>query len=254
MCASCLESPSGPPAAGVGTPEQTWGVSCIPAPGTEQNKHSTEPWLESARRPVYRQPFNNTCGVYQIRRYDTVASVLDNFELDVTSGIRQFVRRYLNREYDGTKPSQLVTSSPKLFSLVQYMYKISGAFQPGEEKVVKQALSVVYRATVVPLGYGNKADVQPYLECQFYDSQGTLSIVRCHLQDEDVTQCTRFGTVGCTLMFWDADVTKTLNAGTKVSTLCSERGDGGLQASCSDTALYHKAVSLPERCEETARP
>lgn len=227
MVSTVLTATTTSTAAGVGTPEQTWGVNCIPAPSTELNKHSTEPWRNTTTRlPLYRKPFNNTCAVYKFQKHDTVAAILDKLELDVTSGIRQFVRRYMpctasnvdcDKQYDGSAGPATVKVAHRLFPLVQYLYKLTSAFKPGEEKVVKKALQVVYNGTVVPMGYGDRAQLQPDFKCLFYDSLGKMSHVKCLLKDDDVTQCTKIGTVGCTLVFWDANVTETLEMGKKVS-------------------------------------
>ncbi|KAF6258414.1 hypothetical protein COO60DRAFT_1692748 [Scenedesmus sp. NREL 46B-D3] len=73
--------------AGVGTPEQTYGVSCTVFPGNKRDLHGT-PWLARQRRQV--QPLNAaaalnvtaTCYNYQVQPKETVASIVESLDLD----------------------------------------------------------------------------------------------------------------------------------------------------------------------------
>jgi hypothetical protein len=74
--------------AGVGVPEETFGVSCVPYPGNEHDLHATEPW----RHPRAVQLVNTKtdtfnldveCYNYDPTPNDTVAAIADAFELDI---------------------------------------------------------------------------------------------------------------------------------------------------------------------------
>jgi hypothetical protein len=74
--------------AGVGVPEETFGVSCVPYPGNEHDLHATKPWRQ--RQPVQlpdttKDVFNLSleCYNYAPTQNDTVAAVADAFELDI---------------------------------------------------------------------------------------------------------------------------------------------------------------------------
>ncbi|KAF6250826.1 hypothetical protein COO60DRAFT_1645962 [Scenedesmus sp. NREL 46B-D3] len=85
--------------AGVGTPEQTYGVSCTVFPGNKRDLHGT-PWLARQRRQV--QPLNAaaalnvtaTCYNYQVQPKETVASIVESLDLDYGAFIQQNRRQF----------------------------------------------------------------------------------------------------------------------------------------------------------------
>jgi hypothetical protein len=69
---------------GIGTPDATFGISCYPTNGTTANLHSHTPWTRNIRRfltPL--EGINGRCYNYTIRKGDTLAAIVDHFELDM---------------------------------------------------------------------------------------------------------------------------------------------------------------------------
>jgi len=83
---------------GVGAPDDTWGVTCHPMPGTIDptvyDPHHTQPWKRLARQPVRlknpedRTNLNTQCYLYDATTGDTAASVADSFLLDLREVVR----------------------------------------------------------------------------------------------------------------------------------------------------------------------
>jgi hypothetical protein len=174
-------------AAGVGTPEQTYGVSCTVFPGNKRDLHGT-PWLATKRRKV--EPLNatadldvtSTCYNYRVQKGETVASIAESLDLNYT----QFIQD--NRRQFG--------------ELQDVSYKMAQSKTAAELQTI---LNVVSRITKP------YTDAKPYFNCTFYDKDNKPSIVVC---DASATaECAKNGTVGCTLRYKDVNVTETLPAG-----------------------------------------
>eukprot|EP00883_Tetradesmus_obliquus_P003349 jgi/Sobl393_1/13601/SZX60317.1 len=82
---------------GVGTPDNSYGVTCEPTKGTRENLHGQRLWITDARRRPLQLPpdldARGDCYNYRVQRGDDVASVVDGLGLDV----RGFVQDAANR-------------------------------------------------------------------------------------------------------------------------------------------------------------
>jgi hypothetical protein len=174
--------------AGVGTPEQTYGVSCTVFPGNKRDLHGT-PWLAKARKlvsPVSAAAaldINATCYRYTTTRdKESVSSIVESFDLDY----RDFIQ--LNRN--------------QLGSLQEVTYKIG---QRKKEAELQRILEVVGSVT------RDLTTDKPYLTCTFFSSTGVASNVTCRAGATG--ECAKNGTVECTLRYKDVNVTETLPKG-----------------------------------------
>jgi hypothetical protein len=171
----------------VGTPEQTYGVSCTVFPGNKRDLHGT-PWLAKQRRKV--APLNvaaeldvtSTCYNYRVQKGETVAAIVESLDLNYT----QFIQS--NRRQFG--------------ELQDVSYKMAQSKTAAELQTI---LNVVGRITKP------YTDAKPYFNCTFYDKDAKASTVVCHAGATEL--CARNGTVGCTLRYKDVNVTETLPAG-----------------------------------------
>jgi hypothetical protein len=120
--------------AGLGTPEQTYGVECEIAPGRPGNLHATQPWLNNKRKPLQRWPndtaYDTTCYTYTFTKYDNVlslASLVDHFQLNIQS---------------------LVLDKLDLWwPPVAFTYEFPYIFKPGEEGTITAVLNIARNAT-----------------------------------------------------------------------------------------------------------
>jgi hypothetical protein len=195
-------------AAGVGTPEQSYGVECELAPGQPGNLHATQPWLIKKRKPLQRWPrdtaYDTTCYTYTFTKHDNVpslASLVDPFELNIRSLV----------------PENLDLWWPP----VAFTYKFPYIFKPVEEGTITAVLNIARNATYdITRGDYTKQQYEPYFKCSYYDASGTRTPVQCTLESEP-RLCTRIGTVACGLVYYDMNLNNTLNPGTRVSTCIS---------------------------------
>jgi hypothetical protein len=80
--------------AGIGTPEDTYGLVCEPTAGTDNDPHHIRPWaVEQRKKVTLSDPADLTnleapCYLYTAEERDTAASIADAFLLD----LRLFVR------------------------------------------------------------------------------------------------------------------------------------------------------------------
>lgn len=85
--------------AGVGTPEQSFGVTCAVQPNNKRDLHGTS-WLAKPRKPlkpvgdVSAPTISATCYNYNMQQNDSVASLIETFQLDVRSFIQQNQRQF----------------------------------------------------------------------------------------------------------------------------------------------------------------
>jgi hypothetical protein len=195
-------------AAGVGTPEQTYGVSCTVFPGNKRDLHGT-PWLASGRQRRRVAPMNAataldvnaTCYNYRTQRGESVSSIVEWFDLDYRDFIQRNQRRFGN--------------------LQQVTYKL---VQNKKEKELQRILEMVGSVTR-PLTADN-----PYFVCKFFDKSGAASNVTCYAGATD--KCAMNGTVDCTLRYRDVNVTEVLPA-------------SGCQVSNFLLVWHHARVSVP---------
>ncbi|WIA41425.1 hypothetical protein OEZ86_005008 [Tetradesmus obliquus] len=197
--------------AGVGTPDLTYGVVCEPAPGSVGNMHANKPWLRNTRLPLTPakdEPRENRCYFYTMTAKDTFASVADHFEVEL---------------------SDLVQNNLKLFSVVHNTtYKYQTTLSLDEMKdTLRTIQNVTQRMLGTPdnpkLKAGDGA-MEPYFVCTHYEAPSPVILdppapgkpgiqVRCDMATLDadptglVTNCTRNGTVGCSLFYSDVNVT-----------------------------------------------
>eukprot|EP00882_Tetradesmus_deserticola_P025183 GHRQ01027646.1.p1 GENE.GHRQ01027646.1~~GHRQ01027646.1.p1 ORF type:complete len:451 (+),score=70.12 GHRQ01027646.1:210-1562(+) len=173
--------------AGVGTPEQTYGVSCTVFPGNQKDLHGTG-WLTKQRRQV--QPLNAAsalnvtadCYSYRVQRKETVASIVESLGLDYVDFIQRNRRQFGRLQNVSYKLAQTKTA------------------------VELQKILTVVSTVTQPL----TAD-KPYFVCAFYDAKAVASNVTCFAEATDA--CARTGTVGCTLHYKDVNVREELPAG-----------------------------------------
>jgi hypothetical protein len=178
---------AGGAAAGVGTPEQTYGVSCTVFPGNNRDLHGT-PWLAKQRRKV--EPLNAaaalnvtaTCYKYKAQREETVASIVESLDLDYREFIHDNFQQFGKLQNVSYKMAQ-TKKAAELATILKVVGSITQPYTP----------------------------VKPYFDCTFYDKDAKESRVTCYA---DATEpCAQNGTVGCTLHYKDVNVTESLPAG-----------------------------------------
>lgn len=170
--------------AGVGTPEQTYGVACTVFPGNKKDLHGT-PWLVKPRKrvaPVTASAalaVNAKCYSYTTQADENVSSIVETFNVDY----RDFIHR--NRRQFG--------------SLQDVTYRLG---QNKKATELQRILEVVSSVTK------DLTPERPYFTCTFYDKNGVASNRTCYI---GATQaCAENGTVSCALRYKDVNVTQVL--------------------------------------------
>ncbi|KAF8069582.1 hypothetical protein HT031_001699 [Scenedesmus sp. PABB004] len=175
--------------AGVGTPDQTFGVECVPLPGSEHDPHHVQPWLRPRRVELERRDqlldLNTSCVIYRARADDSVASIVDAFRIDMVDFVR------VNSNLWGAR--------------VNMSYALSSAAlaQESLQKVLDAAARVLWQ----------EGEPLPFVSCTHYDAAGTATRVTCD-NSTGAAACLRLsvngtgkGTVGCRLNYANANVT-----------------------------------------------
>ncbi|KAF8072389.1 RCH2 [Scenedesmus sp. PABB004] len=198
--------------AGVGVPDQTFGVECVPAPGGPFDLHETQPWRDP--KPVTLVDpaadlfkLDPDCYTYTARAREPLSAVADAFGINM----RDFVLRNqdtLSRAHGGRGLERVVK------------YKFPGRRSPSE---LLDILSVVGATTrdVLPLRAAGDAAAWPFFECVDYDAAGRATATNCTTAalrgqrdgGAGAVACVRPGTVACTLNFYDAEPPATLPRG-----------------------------------------
>jgi hypothetical protein len=181
---------------GVGAPDQTYGVSCTPPPGSAWDPFGVKKFYGNRpRKPVRfvnpqrdRLDLNVTCFDYTLNNKDTVASVVDAFDQD----IQTFVKTQADLARKHARQGQL-NEGP--WSYQNTTYKLVGTYN---ERQLSQMLVTAQKV----LHDQNKVPSNVSMECSNYDKSGKLTITTC----DAVTgagPCMRMGngTVGCYLKY-----------------------------------------------------
>ncbi|WIA32991.1 hypothetical protein OEZ86_006150 [Tetradesmus obliquus] len=196
--------------AGVGTPEQTYGVACTVFPGNKKDLHGT-PWLAKPRKPVspinaaVALEVNANCYKYKTEANESVSTIVEWFDLDY----RLFIQR--NRKQFG--------------NLQDVTYRLG---QTKKARQLQNILDVVSNVTA------DLTTEKPYFTCTFYDKGGAASSVTC--LSGNTQKCAQNGTVNCALRYKDVNVSLELAAGTIVQ-VCSDRFEGGVPSSWANISL-----------------
>ncbi|WIA08057.1 hypothetical protein OEZ85_007523 [Tetradesmus obliquus] len=190
--------------AGVGTPDQTYGVTCAPLPGSEYDRDGVRQFYDYKRRlPVefinpaeHRLDLDVPCFKYKLQGHDTIAAVVDGFRLTM----EEFVLKQQTTQQQGGP--KLTDGSP--WSYENVTYKL-GDNSDAEllDKMLKVADDVFKTK--------NQAPYQPYIQCWHYDSAGVQRNTTCDSRTGAST-CLQYGngTVGCALHYANIAVPETL--------------------------------------------
>ncbi|KAF8063660.1 MSL1 [Scenedesmus sp. PABB004] len=180
--------------AGVGTPDQTFGVECAPPSGGKLDPHQVVPWQRP--RPVELVDrgqildLDAPCVQYRVAAGDTAASIAEAFGLDM--------RRFVKDNADVWGPPSNVS------------YALSSAIALSNATLAK-----VLNASEAALR--RAGDPPPTVSCTYYDAAGAATQLTCD-NSTGPAPCTRLGrgTVGCKLSYLDANVTAKLPPRTPV--------------------------------------
>lgn len=200
--------------AGVGTPEQTYGVACTVFPGNKRDMHGT-PWLDKPRRRVspvnasVALDLNAKCYNYTTKLGESVSNIVEWFDVDY----RDFIQH--NRKQFG--------------DLQDVMYRLG---QTKKARQLQRILEVVSSVTK------DLTQDQPYFTCTFYDKSGAASNVTCY--SGNTQKCAENGTVSCALHYKDVNVTRVLRAGGCVRVLGHQQPQ---QASASHHIVVVETLS-----------
>lgn len=159
-------------AAGIGAPEQTYEISCVPAPGSAGDpnvvKHFPGRWYTPRPVTLVRKndafDLNARCYNYVVSRSDTVASIVDAFGFNMTSFVQD------NR--DKFMPLQNVT------------YKLdpptSGSmYNPTVGAAFLQADLEDFMTSVQQLAARIPGAQAPYMKCWYYGPDSAPAVPVC---------------------------------------------------------------------------
>lgn len=158
-------------------------VSCQPAAGTTNNLHGEESWLQRHRKPVDDDGLppgikpEQQCYKYTAVTGDTVADIVDHFDLD----IRAFVRENAN----------------VVGELANLTFKWPMTLRAEE---LASVLRIVTNAT------GGAAKQAPFFACSYFEASGKEATVECNsVEATGNSACEAKGIVGecrsfCTLV------------------------------------------------------
>eukprot|EP00882_Tetradesmus_deserticola_P003461 GHRQ01003660.1.p1 GENE.GHRQ01003660.1~~GHRQ01003660.1.p1 ORF type:complete len:712 (+),score=141.58 GHRQ01003660.1:390-2525(+) len=190
--------------AGVGTPDQTYGVSCAPLPGSTADPHGVRQFYGyKSQLPVeFINPAKDKldlsvpCFKYTLRRNDTVASVVDTFDLSM----EEFVLKQLTTQRQGS----LTATTGGVWGYENVTYKLGDTT---DVEVLDKMLTVADDVFMRK----NRAPYQPYIRCWHYDAAGVALSTTCTSQTGAST-CLQYGagTVGCALYYANIAVPETL--------------------------------------------
>jgi hypothetical protein len=153
-------------------------------------------WWKNAQYSRTTQCYN-----YTPATNDTVASIVDNFGLDMVT----FIQDQHNR---------------RIFGLANVTIK----FPNLRAEELAFALRIVSKATS-RVTQGSTL-YKPYFRCVYYDALGIRGEVTCNSIDAaGNAECEKPGVSSCSLIYWDANVTETLPSGAYVK-VCNERWAG----------------------------
>jgi hypothetical protein len=72
--------------AGVGTPDQTYAVSCYPAASRPLNRNHDQPWTRDRRlnlTQIHNESISETCYTYTTRQGDTLGAIVEHLGLNM---------------------------------------------------------------------------------------------------------------------------------------------------------------------------
>jgi hypothetical protein len=164
---------------GIAVPEATYGVACHPAAGSTLDLHHTQPWTEDTRvglswwqdAPTSRA---TQCYNYTPTTTETVASVVDRFELD------------------------MVTLAHDKHNVGVFgIGNVSIKFPNLKAEEMAATLRIVGTATAdITKGM---AKYKPYFRCSYFDEAGKEGHVECSgTQPKQNIDCIRPGVSTCT--------------------------------------------------------
>ncbi|WIA11601.1 hypothetical protein OEZ85_011706 [Tetradesmus obliquus] len=206
---------------GVGTPEQTYGITCT---ATEQHKLATvntQPW-EQERRAVAPDSAAvaldtlASCYRYKFVKGDTVASIVS---------------------WSGVPIQNFTQTNWKMFGGLQDV-KFSFASKLAEADI-RNALQSVAEVT------RDITNNRPFFTCLTYTESGEAANVTCYA--DTTARCAGLGVAACTLHYKDVNVTDTLPVGSFVR-LCDSRftipGEFDKVAFVSDNKLLQQRALI----------
>lgn len=191
--------------AGVGAPDQTYGVSCSPPPGSEWDPFGIKRFYNGKPRkhvqlikPNDRVNLTESCFNYVLTNNDTLASVVDQFDQDIQAFVA--TQADVARKRTGG-----LTANNAPWRYQNTTYKLIGLYSERQlTKMLQTAQEVLHDSTQAPY----KASMQ----CSHYNAAGMLSITTC---DATTTAgpCMRYGngTVNCILQYALITVPSTLS-------------------------------------------
>ncbi|WIA23217.1 hypothetical protein OEZ86_010105 [Tetradesmus obliquus] len=181
--------------AGVGAPDQTYGVSCSPPPGSQWDPFGVQKFYGGKLRknvqlmkPADRVNLTTTCFNYVLTNNDTVASVVDHFEQDIQAFVANQVEVARNRAGGGA-----AKDGP--WTLQNTTYKLIGSYNEQQlTKMLQTAQEVLHGSFEVPYTAS--------MQCSHYDPAGKLTTTSCDATT-GAAPCLKYGngTVNCVLQY-----------------------------------------------------
>ncbi|WIA18668.1 hypothetical protein OEZ85_003372 [Tetradesmus obliquus] len=192
--------------AGVGAPDQTYGVSCSPPPGSPWDPFGVRKFYGGKPRknvqlikPSDRVNLSNRCFNYVLTNQDTMSLVVDHFDQEIQAFVATQAELATARRRAGSEPAK---DAPWIYQ--NTTYKLIGSYSEQQlTKMLQTAEEVLHGST--------RAPYKASMECSHYDPLGKLTVTTCDATT-GAGPCVRLGngTVNCMLQYALITVPSTL--------------------------------------------